>query len=124
MSYQLTGKIKLINEVKQVSDTFKVREFVVTVADEKYPQTVQLQVTNDKCDTLNTFAPGSDVTVSFNLRGKEYTKDGNTRYFNTLDAWKIESAAATGNAAPAPVSQAETPVSVSSTPNAGDDLPF
>jgi len=125
MSYQLTGKIKVINEVKQVSDTFKVREFVVTVED-KYPQDIQLQVVNDKCDVLNTFAVGSSITVSFNLRGKEYTKDGNTRYFNTLDAWKIEAgAAAPAGTAPAPTPVAETPVPVVNSPTTeGDDLPF
>ena len=93
MSYELTGKIKVLNDVKNISDTFKVREFVVTVDPEgQYPQHVTIQATNDKCDTLNTYTIGSDVTVHFNLRGRETTKDGNTRYWNSLDMWRIEAA--------------------------------
>ena len=124
MSYQLTGKIKQVNEVKQVSETFKVREFVVTIDDGgKYPQHVQLQVTNDKCDVLNTFAPGSEVTVSFNLRGREWTgKDGVVKFFNTLDAWRVDAGAVGGPAAATAPTAAETPVPLNT--GNGDDLPF
>ena len=97
MSYQLTGKIKSIGVVEQKSDTFRMRMFVVTVdADTNYPQHIQLQATNDKCDLLNSFAAGSDVTVAFNLRGREWVNptDNTTKYFNTLDAWRIEAATA------------------------------
>jgi len=121
MSYQLAGKIKVVKDVKQVSETFKVREFVVTVEGGKYPQDIQLQATNDKCDALNTFAVGSDVTVAFNLRGREWTNpQGEVKYFNSLDAWKIE--ASTG----APIADApnnQAPVEFN-TDDQGDGLPF
>lgn len=121
MSYQLAGKIKLIREVKQVSDSFKVREFVVTMEDGKYPQDIQFQTTNDKCDALNTFAVGSDVTVAFNLRGREWTSpQGEVKYFNSLDAWRIE-ASAGAPIADAPVNQA--PVELN-TDGQDDGLPF
>lgn len=128
MSYQLTGKIKAIGSVEQKSDTFKMRTFVVTVdGDTNYPQHVQLQASNDKCDLLNTFAQGSDVTVSFNLRGREWVSpaDNTVKYFNTLDAWKIEAAtAAPASSAPAAnkVPANQTPVTI--VPPTGDDLPF
>jgi hypothetical protein len=127
MSYQLTGKIKAIGGIEQKSDTFKVRTFVVTIdGDTNYPQQVQLQATNDKCDMLNTFTVGSDVTVAFNLRGREWTNpaDNTVKYFNTLDAWRIEAGTsapqgdAQGNSVPAN----QTPVTV--VPETGDDLPF
>jgi hypothetical protein len=28
--------------------------------------------------------------VHFNLKGRKWEKDGNTMYFNMLDAWRIE----------------------------------
>lgn len=129
MSYQLTGKIKVIGAIEQKSDTFKVRTFVVTIdGDTNYPQHVQLQATNDKCDILNTFTVGSEVTVAFNLRGREWTgTDNSVKYFNSLDAWRVE--AGTGNAAPAQggaqansVPTNQMPVTVM--PESGDDLPF
>jgi len=127
MSYQLTGKIKAINEVKQITDSFRVREFVVTVdGDTQYPQHIKMQVTNDRCDTLSTYAVGNDVTAHFNLRGRESVKEGVSNYWNTLDVWRIEAAAA----APAPEGGTPNETPASQTPvdtgnaQGGDDLPF
>lgn len=130
MSFQLTGKIKAIGAIEQKSDTFKVRTFVVTIdGDTNYPQHVQLQMANDKCEMLNTFTVGSEVTVAFNLRGREWTAaDNSVKYFNTLDAWRVE--AGTGaTAAPAQVSaqasqipENQVPVTIAS--DSSDDLPF
>jgi len=54
--------------------------------------------------------------VSFNLRGREWTSpQGEVKYFNTLDAWRIEKVEAV-NMSP---SDAVTPVT-----NEADDLPF
>jgi hypothetical protein len=131
MSYQLTGKIKSIGAVEQKSDTFRMRMFVVTVdADTNYPQHIQLQATNDKCDLLNSFAAGSDVTVAFNLRGREWVNpaDNTTKYFNTLDAWRIEAATAgapqanPGVPAQNAIPANQVPVSIGN--QGGDDLPF
>lgn len=100
MAYQLTGKIKSLGNVEQKSEKFKVRKFVVTIdAESQYPQQIELQAANDKCDMLNQFTAGSDVTVSFNLRGREWTSpQGEVKYFTTLDAWRVEAAAAAGQA--------------------------
>lgn len=129
MSYQLTGKIKVIGAIEQKSDTFKVRTFVVTIdGDTTYPQHVQLQATNDKCDMLNTFTVGSEVTVAFNLRGREWTgTDNSVKYFNSLDAWRIEAGAtaaapAQGGAQANAIPTNQMPVTV--VPETGDDLPF
>lgn len=101
----LKGAIKLINEVKVISDKFSVREFVVTTPDAKYPQDIMFQTVNDKMAILDSIGAGQEVEVSFNLRGREF----NGRYYNTLDAWKVQ----TTGAAPSVQPQAET-----------DDLPF
>lgn len=126
MSYQLTGKIKAIGAIEQKSDTFKVRTFVVSIdGDTNYPQHVQLQAANDKCDMLNAYTVGSEVTVAFNLRGREWTAADNTvKYFNTLDAWRIEAGAGVPQAGTTPnaVPANQTPVMV--VPTTADDLPF
>ena len=78
------GTIKAIFDTQVVSDKFKKREFVITTED-KYPQDIMFQTTQDKCGLLNNFTEGQTVTVSFNLRGRE----SNGKYYNTLEAWKI-----------------------------------
>ena len=93
MSYELTGKIKLIQDEQQFNSGFKKREAVITVEDGKYTQDILLEFLQDKVELLNGFAPGQEVTVSFNIRGREY----NGRYFNNLAAWKIAAAGAQVN---------------------------
>ena len=81
----MKGAIKLINPIKVISDKFSVREFVITTPDAKYPQEVIFQTVNDKMDIIAPYGVGQEVTVSFNVRGREY----NGKYYNTLDAWKV-----------------------------------
>jgi len=82
----IKGAIKLINPIKVISDKFSVREFVVTTPDAKYPQDILFQTINDKMDVLESFGVGQQVEVSYNVRGREF----NGRYYNTLDAWKVQ----------------------------------
>lgn len=122
--YQLTGKIKAIFETKQVSEKFKVREFVVTIDPEsQYPQHIKLQATQDRCELISTYAVGNDVTVHFNLRGRESNKDGKVNYWNSLDAWRIEAATGQGT-----TPQDQTPIdvnnAVTNTDDVDDGLPF
>jgi len=88
--YTLKGEVKVISETRQVSEKFKLREFVITDASGQYPQVIQFQASQDKGDLLDNFNPGDQVEVSFNLRGREWTNpQGEVKVFNTLDAWKI-----------------------------------
>jgi hypothetical protein len=104
----IKGAIKLINPIKVISDKFSVREFVVTTPDAKYPQDILFQTVNDKMDILESLGAGQQVEVSYNVRGREF----NGRYYNTLDAWKIE---VTGSKPSQPSTQ---PIELD------DDLPF
>ncbi|MGI6088205.1 MAG: DUF3127 domain-containing protein [Kiritimatiellia bacterium] len=88
MSYELTGRIKLINNVQTFGSGFTKREFVVAVEDGKFPQEIALECIKDKTQLLDNFEPGQMVTVTFDIRGREY----NGRYFNNLQAWRIEAA--------------------------------
>lgn len=102
MSYDLTGKVKIVMDAKTISDKFTVREFVVTVEEGNYPQDIALQFVNDKVSLLDPLQVGQEVTVSFDIRGREY----NGRYFNNLNAWKLQTGA---SAAPAPAPDAAAP---------------
>ncbi|WP_415890114.1 DUF3127 domain-containing protein [Neptuniibacter sp. SY11_33] len=107
MSYELTGKIKLIQDPQTFNSGFTKREMVVTVDDGKYPQEINLEFVQDKVSLLESLQIGQEVTVSFDIRGREY----NGRYYNNLVGWKIQSASSpeaseqeyfNSNAAPAP----------------------
>jgi hypothetical protein len=100
MNYTVKGKIKLIKETQIFDSGFQKREFVVTVEDGQYPQHIQLEMTKENCDKLNNFKPNEIVEVSFFLNGREWEspKDGTTKYFNSLVAWKIDYAGAHADA--------------------------
>ena len=118
--FTLKGELKVINETRQVSEKFKLREFVVTDASGQYPQTIQFQSVQDRCDMLDQHKVGDMVEVFFNLRGREWTNpQGEIKVFNTLDAWKIMPLSATNSAQPATTENAETFVA-----EGDDDLPF
>ncbi len=86
MTYELTGKIKLIQEPKTFNSGFTKREMVVVVEDGKYPQEINLEFVQDKVALLDVLQPGQEVKVSFDIRGREY----NGRYFNNLQGWKVQ----------------------------------
>lgn len=91
MILTLTGKLKKKEGTVEISEKFKKREFVIETTDE-YPQTILLQLTQDRVDLIESFAEGDDLSVNFNVRGREWTspKDGSVKVFNSLEAWKIE----------------------------------
>ena len=116
--YTLKGELKVIGDVQQISDSFKKREFVVVDASGQYAQTIMFQAVQDRVDLLNNFKIGDNVEVTFFLRGREWTnpKDGAVRYFNSLDAWKVEPL---GGGSATTADNAETFVA-----EGDDDLPF
>ena len=96
MAMEATGRLHTIFETKQVSERFSKREFVMELTDNpKYPQTVQFQLTGDRCQQLDEFKVGDEVRIEFSLRGREWrSPSGEVKYFNSLDVWKIEPARA------------------------------
>jgi hypothetical protein len=91
-AFKMKGVIKVIRPTQQVSEKFSKREFVVTdSSDDKYPQDIMFELTQDKTSLLDSIMEGQDVLVSFNLRGREWkSPQGEVKYFNTLNAFKID----------------------------------
>lgn len=92
---EVSGRIKMIDETKSFGGNgFRKREVVVTT-DEQYPQHIMIEFTQDKCDLLNNYRVGEPVKVSINLRGREWVNpQGETKYFNSIQGWRIERAQA------------------------------
>ena len=89
---RINGKILEIKETQQISDTFKKRMFVVEYAENiQYPEYITFELVQDRCTLIDGFQIGQEVEVSYNLKGRKWTNpEGETRYFNTLQAWRIE----------------------------------
>ena len=101
---EVQGKVKMVGETQTFgSNGFRKREVVVTT-DEQYPQHIMVEFIQDKCDLLNGYQIGQEVKIGINLRGREWVNpQGETKYFNSIQGWRIENAQA---AVPAPVSGA------------------
>ncbi len=123
MAFEVEGKLHKKFDTAQVTDSFKKREFVVEIEDGAYTQVIKFQLTQSNCDKLDPYNEGDLMKVTFNLRGREYTKEGKTSYFTNLDAWRLDKAGqAQTSAAPAgdfPAATDEPP-----SDNMTDDLPF
>ena len=88
---EIKGTIKEIFAEQVISEKFKKREFVLTDNSSQYTQEILIQCTNDKCELLDKVQVGSYVVAHINLRGRGWTnKEGVTKYFNTLEAWRLE----------------------------------
>lgn len=122
-AYETKGTIKRIGAIEQKSEKFSKRALILDVPDGKYPQVVEFQATGDRCALLDTFQPGDEVTVTWNLRGREWTGANGVRVFNSCDIWKIQ---AVGKSAGAAQNTPATSRAATSEPASGgvDDLPF
>ena len=87
---EVQGKIKLVGNVQEITDSFRKRELVI-VTQEQYPQTLCVEFVQDKTDLLNDFQEGQEVKIGINLRGREWKNpEGKIKYFTSLHGWRIE----------------------------------
>ena len=131
--FEIQGKLEVIYDAQQISEKFRKREFVLEVQSGIYPEYPKFQLTQEKCQLLDTFEVGELVKVCFNLRGRPYEKNGEKTYFTNIEAWRIElatGAPSTPPTAPPPPSAkpkpTPPPVRDVAQQEAGveDDLPF
>lgn len=104
---EIQGRIKQIFPSQMIGQNgFEKRDLVI-VTEEQYPQTIIIQFTHQRCDLLNNLQVGQNVKVYINIRGKEWTNpQGEIKYFNTIEGWKIEVIQITNVANQQPVQQA------------------
>ena len=104
---EIQGRIKQIFPSQIIGQNgFEKRDLVITT-EEQYTQTIIIQFTQQRCDLLNNLQVGQNVKVYINIRGREWTNpQGETKYFNTIEGWKIEVIQTTNVAYQQPVQQA------------------
>ncbi|NQX86570.1 MAG: DUF3127 domain-containing protein [Flavobacteriaceae bacterium] len=122
---EVQGKIKVIGETQTFgANGFRKREIVVTT-EEQYPQHIMVEFVQDKTDLLNSYQVGQQVKININLRGREWVNpQGETKYFNSIQGWRIEALqSGTNTAPPVPPMDAFEPAAKSNEEE-HDDLPF
>ena len=93
MNFEINGKVIVKDDIQQISDRFKKREFVIEVENERnseWNDFIKFQLTQDRCDLLEPISLNEEIKVSFNIRGRKWEKDGKVNYFSNLEAWRIE----------------------------------
>ena len=117
---ELQGKIKLIGQTKEYgSNGFQKRELVLTVPGE-YPQHILVEFVKDKCAVLDNYQVGQEVKISININGREWqSPQGEVKYFNSIQGWKIEAVQADASPTNAPFETIPEPKK-----QQADDLPF
>ncbi len=88
---EVNGSIKRINETKTYGESgFRKREMVLTTKDQ-YPQMLNIEFVQDKCDILDKYKVDDEVKISINLTGREWINpQGEAVYFNAIQGWRIE----------------------------------
>lgn len=129
--FKIQGIIKVVNPTVQVSEKFAKREFVLTDNSSMYPQDISFQLTQDKCALLDGINVQDQLEVSFNIKGREWTSpQGEVKYFNSLEAWRLDKIGVQGGGIPASGPSAMnlntvSPAAVDLEAKDGDDdLPF
>ena len=97
-TFQVSGEIIEIYDVKIISENFKKREFILKHApNPDYPDFLKLEVVQNKTDPLDKYKVGQEVVVDLNLKGKRWEKGKESGYFNSLQAWRIQPASQEDN---------------------------
>jgi len=91
MESKVTGVIKEIRDEQIISEKFKKREVIIDESDVKFPNVCMLEFTQDGTDMIDAYNVGEKVTVQVNVRCREWVNpQGESKYFTSLNAWKIE----------------------------------
>lgn len=132
---EIIGKVVAVLEIQsgtsKKGSEWKKRDFVIETLDEKFPKKVCFTLFGDRADACPSI--DSVVNVSFDIDAHEY----NGKWFNSVNAWKVEPAspatvqAAPQAANPSPavtaqpaVTAAQHAVTKPQTESAASDLPF
>lgn len=88
MSFQLSGILFRKFPTEHKGDAFRTREFVLFIPGQ-YPEHIKFQLIQNNVELIDSMAEGWTIKVDFNIKGRQYNKDGKENFFNSLTAWKI-----------------------------------
>lgn len=86
---QITGTIVRLFQAQQITEKFKSRKVWVRESVEHYPNTFEVEFTNDNCSKLDAFTEGQKVTIDINIRGRYWQKNDREGVMTSLNGWRI-----------------------------------
>jgi hypothetical protein len=93
MEYQITGRVAEVYQIIRVNERFRKREFVIehkdTTGGQAYVDFIKFQLTQDKCEIIDESWLREEVTVTFNIRGNKWEKNGMVNYITNLNALSV-----------------------------------
>jgi len=118
---EIKGKIVEIYKTIERKNSFKTRDLVIKQEGE-YPEYITIQFIQDKCEVLSSYKKNDDVVIGINIKGRMWEDpEGETKYFNTIQGWRIKKSDDTNLDPP----QQEVYINEKKDPIAqDDDLPF
>nr|DAS18768.1 MAG TPA: Single-stranded DNA-binding protein [Caudoviricetes sp.] len=102
MANQIIGRVFYIGDTNSIkskdgSKTYYKRELVLDATrfdgltgQRGYDNFPSIEFNGDNCHLLDQLKMGDVVTVSFDLQGTKYEKDGQTRFFTSIRGYKVE----------------------------------
>ncbi len=102
MANQIIGRVFQIGDTNSIkskdgSKTYYKRELVLDATrfdgltgQRGYDNYPSIEFSGDNCQLLDQLKIGDVVTVSFDLQGTKYEKDGKTRFFTSIRGYKVE----------------------------------
>ncbi len=101
---EISGKILELQGEQIISAKFRKRSMILETTEDQYPQTFEIEFTQDRGALLDKWSVGQNVLVSINLRGRKWTppEGGDDRYFSAIQGWRIQAANAGGDSSPGP----------------------
>ncbi|MGX7592721.1 DUF3127 domain-containing protein [Candidatus Karelsulcia muelleri] len=87
---EIIGTVKQLLELQVFKNNFKKRALIIQT-DEQYPQLLIIEFILDKTKLLNSLKKDDKIKIFINLKGNKWTTPtGQTRFFNSIQGWKIE----------------------------------
>ena len=102
MANQVIGRIFQIGNTEPIkskdgSKTYYKRELILDATrfdgmtgERGFDNFPTFEFSGDKCSELDQFKVGEVVTVSFDLQGTKYEKEGQTKFFTRIRGYKVE----------------------------------
>lgn len=84
-TFEIIGKLHKKFDTEQKTASFSAREFVIELNENNYVNYVKFQLTQDRCNLIDSVEEQEEIAVNFDLRGREWQG----KYFTNLNAWRV-----------------------------------
>jgi hypothetical protein len=90
---KIKGKLKEVGQPVRVTEKFTKAEIIIETdpSNQKYPNPILIEFTQDNCDCVTDLKVGQEVTVNCVLNGREWVNpEGISKYFNSVKGLSID----------------------------------